>query len=101
MNVTVPNPDPKLDLKYIPRAKFEVGKYILTVITIWGYSWVIPGILSYYSYMQWIDPNIENLASITPIFQSLDLFLIVMLSPGVIILLFLLRLFLVVFLGRK
>jgi hypothetical protein len=100
MNVTVPNPDPKPDLKYIPRAKFEMGKYMLAVIIIWGYSWVIPGILSYYSYMQWIDPNIKNLASITPIFQSLDLFLIVVLSPGVLILLFLLRLFFVVLLSK-
>ena len=104
MNETVPNPDPILDhptdIKYIPRAKLEMGKYIFAVVVIWGYSWVIPGILAYHSYMQWIYPNLEMLARLTPILHSRELFLITVLTPGMIIFLFLLRLFLVVLLSK-
>ncbi len=85
---------------FVPRAKLELDKYFVVIVVIWGYSWLIPGILLYYYYKLLIFPDLAIYVQITPIFSHWKYFVIFIGSPLIIILLYMLRLFLVVLLSK-
>lgn len=80
---------------FIPRAKFELDKYLIVIVIIWGYSWLVPIVILYQYYYLLIQPDLHIYASVIQIFSSIKYILVFFLSPIILISLYLLRLFFV------
>ncbi len=91
----------KRDPRIPPSAKIELDKYIITILFIWGYSWIPSIILGYFYYKFCIYP-IQHvfLDSFLLIFTEWHYFLISVLTPLVALFLYIFRLFFIVFLCK-